>query len=121
MKAEKRYFLTGFLAVTLGLIYWFDPAETHIFPSCQFYTLTGLYCPGCGTMRAFHQLLHGSLTGALSMNPLMVIALPVVLLLYLRKKWAYYPWVAWCSFATLVSYGILRNIHLWPFILLAPK
>jgi hypothetical protein len=105
----------------MGLVYWFDPAETHLFPPCPFHALTGLYCPGCGSTRAIHQLLHGCLTGAISMNPLMVILLPFLALLYFHKKLLLRPWVAWCALIVLLSYAVLRNIHAWPFVLLAPK
>jgi len=121
MSVTKYYFAAGFLAVAAGLLYWFDPAETHFFPICSFYALTGLYCPGCGSTRAAHQLLHGCLTAALSMNPLMVVSLPILALLCLRRNWARRPWIAWCALVILLSYSILRNIDAWPFIFLAPK
>jgi hypothetical protein len=116
----KLLIFAGFLVVAFGLLYFYDPAGVHLFPSCPFHTLTGLYCPGCGSTRAIHQLLHGDFLQALSLNPLMVISLPILALLCFRPKWAYRPSVAWCALALLVSYGILRNIHLWPFVLLAP-
>jgi len=121
MSAVKLCLLAGFLAAALGLLYLFDPAETHLFPPCAFHALTGLYCPGCGSTRAVHQLLHGCVSGALSMNPLLVISLPFLALLCARRKLSLRPWVAWCALAVLLSYGVLRNIDAWPFFLLAPK
>jgi len=50
----------------------YDPAEAHFFPQCPLHALTGLYCPGCGTTRVFHHLLHGDPAGAFAMNPLML-------------------------------------------------
>ncbi len=32
---------------------------------CPFYTLTGLYCPGCGGQRAFKALLRGDMLASL--------------------------------------------------------
>src|SRR5690606_2629375 len=49
--------LAGVLAV-VGFYGLVDPA-TGILPSCPFYTLTHWYCPGCGSQRALHALLHG--------------------------------------------------------------
>jgi hypothetical protein len=121
MSAKTRYLLAGFLVVALGLLYFYDPAETRLFPLCPFHYLTGLYCPGCGSTRAIHHLLHGSLIRAFSMNPLMFISLPILALLLLRRSWPYRPWVAWCALAVLLSYGLLRNINVFPFFLLAPK
>ena len=56
----------------------FDPATSGIFPPCPFHYLTGLYCPGCGSLRAIHHLLHGNLQAAWAMNPLAVLLLPFV-------------------------------------------
>ena len=120
--AVKKYWLVfGFLTLAAGLLFWFDPAEAHFFPQCVFHTLTGLYCPGCGSTRAAHHLLHGELAGAFAMNPLMVASAPVLVLLFFRRSWAGRTWVAWMLFAILVLYFVLRNINAWPFILLAPK
>ena len=55
-----------------------DPADSGLFPPCPFFALTGLHCPGCGTLRGLHQLLNGHLLAALGLNPLMVLALPFV-------------------------------------------
>jgi hypothetical protein len=120
MSVKKYGLAAGFLAVAAGLLYWFDPVETHFSPICPFYVLTGLYCPGCGSTRAVYQLLHGNLLGALSMNPLMVVSLPILVLLCFRRNWTNRPWVAWCALVVLLSYGLLRNIEMWPFLLLAP-
>ena len=60
----------------------FDPAaEGSWFPRCVFKTLTGFDCPGCGSQRAIHALLHGRLTEALRLNALFVVELPLLLLL----------------------------------------
>ena len=60
------------LAVGSGVLvalYAFDPATTRLFPSCPFHLLTGWHCPGCGTLRAVHALLHGRFSQALHDNP----------------------------------------------------
>lgn len=78
-------------AVALIAVYgWFDPA-TAPFPRCPFLTLTGWQCPGCGSQRAAHALLHGDIAGAWRLNAMMVCALPLLLLLALaeimRPRW----------------------------------
>jgi len=108
-------------AVTLLILFQFDPAVSRIFPPCPFHTSTGLYCPGCGSLRAIHALLHGRPAQALAMNPLMVVSLPVVTVLYLRRSRREWVWLPWCALAVLVTYAVLRNIPAWPFMLLAPK
>ena len=45
---------------------------------CPLYALTGLWCPACGGLRATHDLAHGDLAGAWAMNPLWVLAVPLV-------------------------------------------
>lgn len=60
----------------------FDPAaEGSWFPRCVFKSLTGLDCPGCGSQRAIHALLHGRFAEALRLNALFVVELPLLLLL----------------------------------------
>ncbi|MFV0506503.1 MAG: DUF2752 domain-containing protein [Bacteroidales bacterium] len=41
--------------------------------------LTGYQCPGCGSQRALHQLLHLNIDEALKLNALFVVGLPYVL------------------------------------------
>ena len=45
-------------------------------PSCPLYAVSGLYCPGCGTLRCLHALTHGDLGAALGFNVLTVLAPP---------------------------------------------
>ena len=69
------------LLIGIAVTYkFFDPSVVPIFPRCPFRLLTGYLCPGCGSQRAIHHLLNLDLTGAWRMNPLLVIALPYLLL-----------------------------------------
>ena len=43
---------------------------------CLFRLLTGYDCPGCGSQRAFHALLHGRLAEAWGYNPYLFFAVP---------------------------------------------
>ncbi len=64
-------------AAVLALLYGgFDPEQFAFFPKCPFYALTGWECPGCGSQRALHALLHGHPGEAFGHNPLAVAALP---------------------------------------------
>src|ERR1700730_15059946 len=72
------------LGIAAGAIflYLFNPASPTnqgIFPQCPFRLLTGWQCPGCGSTRAFHQLLHGHFLAASELNPLMVLTLPFII------------------------------------------
>lgn len=112
----------GILAACV-LFYRFDPSDqtaSRYFPPCMFHALTGLHCPGCGSQRAIHHLLHGRLADALAMNALLVISLPFLAALALRPRWSRNPRVAWTIFAVVLTFWIVRNIPAWPFTCLAP-
>ena len=80
------------IAVLAGAValYIFDPTKQAIFPPCPLHSMTGLYCPGCGSTRALHQLAHGHLATAFHFNPLLIVAGPLLALVvsvrYFRKK-----------------------------------
>ena len=117
-------------AVALGgmvvLLSAFDPnAADSWLPPCPFHALTGLYCPGCGTTRALHALLHFDWPKALSMNPLAVIAIPLLPLLclhQLRPRMVLTRWMAdaraWL--VVVLVFAVLRNLPWTPFNWLAP-
>lgn len=68
------------LVLFLGFVYYrFNPSEFGFFPKCPFLQTTGLKCAGCGSQRAIHQLLHFNIQGAFRENPLLVLALPYIL------------------------------------------
>lgn len=131
--AGSRFLLPGFIlafAAIATLLLFVDPNKVgNPLPPCPFHWLTGLYCPGCGATRALHALLHGNLEKAFSMNPVFVLALPVVLLMLLRqitslpmrldKVAAFFgdarPWAC-----LLIGFAVLRNLPWYPFSLLAP-
>jgi hypothetical protein len=63
----------------LSVIYLLDPETSDLYPPCPFLALTGFYCPGCGTLRALHQLTRGHPLAALDLNPLMMLLLPFIM------------------------------------------
>ena len=112
------------LAVVLTLLlYLFNPQVEEFFPQCPFHYLTGLDCPGCGTQRAFHSLLHFEFGKALYYNPLFIASIPYLLLgfyfEYLGGK-EKYPRIRKLLFGRkailliliiVILYWILRNLH----------
>jgi hypothetical protein len=117
-------------AAILVLVYFNNPATSGLFPPCTFHYLTGLYCPGCGSGRALYQLMHGNLAAAFRLNPLAVSLLPVLVYLaaadrgvtvWGRKLSVPAPGWSWVLAATVIVYGIVRNLPLYPFTLLAPR
>ena len=108
----------------------FDPnAVDSPFPPCMFNALTGLYCPGCGTTRALHALAHFDVPGAMAMNPLLVLFLPLIPLLIAwsigwQPRWLR-PMMRVLAepkfwLVLLPGYWIARNLPWFPFNLLAP-
>jgi len=102
------------------LLYYNDPRSSGLFPPCPFFWLTGFYCPGCGSTRAIYSLLHGRIGDAIGFNPVLVFSIPVIASLLVKPEWSRKPWVPRCAFVVLVAHGVLRNIPLWPFVLLGP-
>lgn len=81
MRRRVGQVLIVVLLIGLAVTYkYLDPSVVRIFPRCPFRLLTGYLCPGCGSQRAIHHLLNLDLPGAWRMNPLLVIALPYLLL-----------------------------------------
>lgn len=52
-----------------------DPYRPGFFPSCIFYAASGHWCPGCGGLRAVHELARGDLGAALALNPVVVLVI----------------------------------------------
>jgi hypothetical protein len=59
------------------VLFVLDPATAGFYPPCLFRTVLGMRCPGCGSLRAVHQLLHGDLAAAWALNGPVVVALPL--------------------------------------------
>ncbi len=98
-------------------------AKDDPYPNCPFLWLTGYYCPGCGTLRAYHQVLRGNFDTALGLNPLTVVALPVVVYAIASAWLAGYRGYAlptprlsrvhgWGITIALVAFGVIRNLRL---------
>jgi Protein of unknown function (DUF2752) len=118
-------------AMVVIVLHGFDPATSRLFPPCPFLLLTGWYCPGCGSLRAFHQLLHGNVRVAFGLNPFAVMSLPflayatfsqsIFFLCGHRLPAVVLPAAAIRMLAAaIVAFGILRNIPVYPLNLLAP-
>jgi hypothetical protein len=93
-------------------------------PFCPFHALTGLDCPGCGSLRAIHSLLRLEFAQALAYNPLICMCLP-----FLGAWWLWHagraatgrapavpfirPALLWTVVAVFVSFAIFRNLAGW--------
>lgn len=115
-----------------AVLYRYNPLQVDFYPRCPLYLLTGIYCPGCGGLRATHALLHGHLLTALGFNAFWVVAVPFLVYalaaqagerLYGR---AVLPTVrlsprhAQALLWAMAAFTVLRNLPVYPFNLLAP-
>jgi hypothetical protein len=116
------------LTIAMAGVFLFvlEPGKSALLPGCPFRAVTGFNCPGCGTTRALHQLLHGDLPSAFQLNPLLILALPF--LLYALLKYtntvlrgkpirrntlpARYIWVL---FGFVLFFWVFRNTPFYPF------
>lgn len=125
------------LTISLGgiaaayVLYTFNPAGSAFYPPCPFHALTGLYCPGCGSLRALHHLLHGHVATAFGFNPLMVASLPFLgysflsyCMVEIRGKslpTVFVPAIfVWMYLGVVLLFWVMRNISIYPFSLLTP-
>ncbi|MFT4011343.1 MAG: DUF2752 domain-containing protein [Nocardioidaceae bacterium] len=84
----------GALGVAVLALHLRDPHQSGSWGYCPFFALTGLYCPGCGGLRAVNDLTHGDLVAAVSSNLVLVAAIPLLAWLWarwLRRSWQDQP------------------------------
>ena len=98
------------LAIGVAILYRFDPATAHFYPRCVFHALTGLQCPGCGTTRALHHLLHGDVAGAFHLNAMLFVAVPFGAVASASRRFATHPLTGWGALAVTVVWWIARNL-----------
>jgi hypothetical protein len=127
--AMRRLQVAAVWSVVAGAatyLFLFDPATGIAYPPCPFRLLTGLQCPGCGAARGLHQLLHGHPIAAFELNPLVITAVPLLLLLllsftcsaYVRSKMSErfrQSKYGWILLAVVFGFWIFRNTPLYPF------
>jgi hypothetical protein len=104
----------------VGVVAVVDPNEAGHYPTCPFLAVTGLACPGCGSLRAVHALAHGDLGAALGLNLLAVLAVvPLVVMWarWLRRTRTATPRssvapaaVLWGLLVVVIAFGVLRNL-----------
>jgi hypothetical protein len=90
------------------VVYLFDPVHYSFYPTCYFHLITEFYCPGCGALRATHQLLHGHFAEAARLNLLVVLSLPASAVLWsvrsIRPLWI------WILLGSCAVFTVARNL-----------
>ncbi|WP_410874472.1 DUF2752 domain-containing protein [Nocardia sp. A7] len=105
---------------TLALLRFRDPHVEGSYGLCPVYALFGVYCPGCGGMRAMHNLTDGNIIDSLHSNLLAVpltLAFAIFVIDWLRRarrgqRWrmpGISPVIVWSFFGLLAVYTVVRN------------
>lgn len=90
---------------------------------CPTMRIAGVYCPGCGSLRASHYMLTGKVQNAWRHNPLMIavgvpcaawlaVSYSITLITGRSSRLVTSPpaWLLWSAAGLLVGWGVLRNI-----------
>ena len=83
----KLLSIIGFFILGGGIYYFYqnDPAQSEtVFILCVTKNISGIDCPGCGSQRAFHELLHGNFIKAAKLNLTIYFFTPLLLFIFLK-------------------------------------
>jgi hypothetical protein len=108
------------MAAALAVLFLFNPTNHAFYPVCMFHQITGLNCPGCGSTRALHELLHGHVLAALRCNALVLLTLPFLIWLAARflshrrrgqptANLVFQPKWLWIFLGVTLVFTVLRN------------
>ena len=111
----------GLTLATVAL-HFRDPHQHGSWGFCPLYAATGIYCPGCGGLRAVNDLTRGDVGAALSSNVVVVALIPVAIVLLL--VWTLDRWrgverhlpqkavrpVQWTGLTLLLLFTVARNL-----------
>ena len=92
--ARARLVVAAATVALTELVAAVDPNQPGHYPRARPTPSTGIYCPGCGSLRATHDLTHGDLAGALQRNP--IVPSPPAGLVALFVLWVVSRWTGDC-------------------------
>ena len=127
----KSVLIVGLITATAVVLFLFNPAVSSFYPTCPLNNYTGIFCPGCGTQRAAHEILNGNIAQAISFNALFTLSIPFAI---------YYTFIEFFNriaktnikniqlsnrnlivlLLIALVFMILRNLNFYPFNWLAP-
>ena len=111
--------IAAVIVAALIVIFIFNPEKTVWMPPCPSHMLTGYDCPGCGTLRALHALMHGDVAAAWNYNAAVFFALPVMAALAVAphtrphsplRRFADSRRTPIAVFIALVAWTVFRNL-----------
>jgi len=114
------------VALTSAYLLQVNPNLPGHYPVCPTYALAGVYCPGCGMLRATHDLLHLDVVGAMQRNPIAPLVLGGMVALWVawlwsrwtgaRLRWTPRPSTAYVLAALVIAFTVARNIPGWTWL-----
>ena len=119
------------LLTMLSLYFFINPSSSGFFPKCPFLSLTGLYCPGCGSQRAIHNLLNGNIITGIRHNYLLLLVVAVLsyqLIVFIANTYykksirnlLHKSSITKTILILVLAFWVLRNLPFTPFTELAP-
>jgi hypothetical protein len=111
----------GALALATLALHVRDPHQHASWGLCPLYAATGIYCPGCGGLRAVNDLTNGHVGAAFSSNVVVTALIPVAIVLlavWAVDRWngrtRHVPWgrmrpLAVALITVLVAFTVARN------------
>lgn len=97
-----------------------SPYAPGNYPTCPTLAVAGVYCPGCGALRTLHDVANLDLVGAWGMNPLTLLALPLLVGLWVAwtrrrvtgrpRTWLAPPWAMHLLLGVVLVFWVLRNV-----------
>ena len=120
-KGEKKWIFVVIILLITGYYFFLNPYEQeYFFISCPFYKITGFQCSGCGSQRAFHEILHLNFKEAFRQNALVLLGIPYFSLIFFtsffQEKFAKLRQLLigkktiLVLFIIVILFGIFRNL-----------
>lgn len=125
------YAVAGAALAATAYVALVDPGQPGHYPLCPFKAWTGLDCPGCGGLRAVHDLTRGDVVGSLDNNAaFLLLLLPAAVLAWFgwvrraRRAARGEPapasrlpsWTVYALVAALFAFTVVRNLPFVPFL-----
>ena len=105
--------VVSFVALAIAY-YLFDPVEVRWMPKCIWKVATGTDCPGCGSQRMAHALMHGDFSGAWHANAYAFCMIPVIIfLLWLEFAKSRHPKLYIAVHRPAVIMSLVATVILW--------
>lgn len=114
---KHKWLIVIAVVVLIGVAYYIiDPVMHKWVPKCPFLLLTGWKCPGCGSQRAIHALVHGDIIEVFRQNALFLPSIAYIIsIVASRLKPSLHDKLTgqiaiWTYFGIIIVFWISRNI-----------